>query len=70
MLDYNYFKNYYKKIAIDLGKQQAFDADLKAIEQINFTTNLDRAGQTAIRFIDEEAIEIVLNFSKENVRVL
>ena len=42
LLDYNCFRNYYKMIAIDLSKQQAFDADPKAIQQINFTGNLDR----------------------------
>ena len=41
LLNYNYFKNYYKMIAIDLSKQQAPDADQKAIQQINFTVNLD-----------------------------
>ena len=41
LLDYNYFNNYDKMIAIDLSKQQAIDADLKAIQQINFTGNLD-----------------------------
>ena len=35
LLDYNYSKHYYKTIAIDLSKQQALDADLKAIQQIN-----------------------------------
>ena len=30
-LDYTYFKKYYKMIAIDLSKQQALDADPKAI---------------------------------------
>ena len=29
LLDYNYFKNYYKMIAIDLSKQQALEADAK-----------------------------------------
>ena len=29
-------------IAVDLSKQQALDDDPKAIEQINFTANLDR----------------------------
>ena len=43
LLDYNYFKEYYKRIAIHLCKQQALDADPKAIQQINFTGNLDRA---------------------------
>ena len=39
---YNYFKNYYKMIAIDLSKRQALDADPKAIQQINFTENIER----------------------------
>ena len=37
LLDYNYFKDYCKMIAIDLSKQQALDADPKAIQQIIFT---------------------------------
>ena len=37
VLDYNYFKDYCKMIAIDLSKQQALDADPKAIQQIIFT---------------------------------
>ena len=41
LLDYLYFKEHYKLIAIDLRKQQALDADPKAIQQINFTGNLD-----------------------------
>ena len=44
LLDYSYFKDYYKMIAIDLSKQQVLDADPRAIQQINFTPNLDRAG--------------------------
>ena len=55
LLDYIYFKNYYKMIAVDLSKQQALDADPKAIQQINFTANSDRAGNTRIYFILEEA---------------
>ena len=42
LLDYPYFKDYYKMIATDLSKQQALDADPRAIQQINFTANLDR----------------------------
>ena len=38
----NCLKNYYQKIAMDLSKQRAVDADLKAMQQINFTGNLDR----------------------------
>ena len=40
LLDYDYFKNYCKMIATDSSKQQALDADPKAIQQINFTRNL------------------------------
>ena len=50
LLDYNYFKNYYM-IVIDLSKQQALDADPKAIQQINFTGNLDlEEGATILKF--------------------
>ena len=42
-------------IAIDLSKQQALDADPKAVQQINFTVNLDRAGNTKFYFILEDA---------------
>ena len=41
LLDYNYFNKHYKTIVIDLSKQQALDTDLNAIQQINFTGNLD-----------------------------
>ena len=42
-------------IAIDLSKQQALDADQRAIQQINFTPNLDRTGNTTMFFIIEKA---------------
>ena len=51
LLDYSYFKDYYKTIAVDLSKQQVLDADPRAIQQINFTANLDRAGNTRFYFI-------------------
>ena len=47
----NYFKNYYKMIAIDLSKQQELGADPKAIHQINFMGNVDKAAQTTMFFI-------------------
>ena len=40
LLDYNYFNNYYKMIAIDMSKQLALDSDPKAIQQINFIEKL------------------------------
>ena len=70
LLDYRYFKDSYKMIAIDLSKQQALDADPRAIQQINFTANLDRAGNTKIYFIIEEAKDTKLDFSQGTVKVL
>ena len=57
-------------IAVDLSKQQALDADPKAIQQINFTANLDRAENTRIYFILEEAKDTVLEFSQGPVKGL
>ena len=70
LLDYPYFANTYKMIAVDLSKQQALDADPRAIQQINFTGNLDRAGNTRVYFILEEAKETILDFSQGTVKVL
>ena len=63
LLNYPYFKDSYKMIAVNLSKQQALDADPRAIQQINFTANLDRAGNTRIYFILEEAKETILDFA-------
>ena len=70
LLDYPYFMDTYKMIAVDLSKQQALDADPRAIQQINFTANLDRAGNTRVYFILEEAKETILDFSQGTVKVL
>ena len=65
-------------ITIDLIKQQAFDADPKAIKQINFTGNLDRSRNsddqiinvnTIMSFIIEEVKETILDFSQRTVKV-
>ena len=70
MLDYFYFKENYKMIAIDLSKQQVVDADPRAIQQISFTANLDRAANTTMFVITEEAKETVLDFLQGTVKVL
>ena len=70
LLDYSYFKDHYKLIAIDLSKQQVLDADPTGIQQINFATNLDRRGNTTMFFTIEEAKETVLDFSQGSVQVL
>ena len=57
-------------IAKDLSKHQALDADPKAIQQINFTANLDRAGHTRFYFILEEAKETVFEFLQGKVKIL
>ena len=70
LLDYPYFMDTYKMIAVDLSKQQALDADPRAIQQINFTANVDRAGNKRVYFILEEAKETILDFSQGTVQVL
>ena len=60
-------------IAVDLSKHQAFDADPRAIQQINSTANLDRGNEytyTRIFFILEEAKETILDFSQGTLKVL
>ena len=70
LLDYSYLKDHYKLIAIDLSKQQTLDADPRAIQQISFTANLDRVGNTTMIFIIEDVKETVLYFSQGTVKVL
>ena len=71
LLDYLYFKESYEMIAVDLNKQQALDADPRAVQQINFTANLDRAGKTTMFFIIEEAsLRIFTGNCKSLVNVL
>ena len=70
LLDYPYFKDSYKMIAVDLSKKQELDADPRAYPQINLTANLNRAGKTRIYFILEEAKETKLGFSTGTVKVL
>ena len=57
-------------IVVDLNKQQALDADPKAIQQINFTENLHRPGNKRFYFILEKVKETVFEFSQGPVKVL
>ena len=52
-------------IAIDLSKQQALDADPKAMQQINFIANINRDRNKTMFFITEEEKETILDFHKE-----
>ena len=67
LLDYSYFKNCYKMIAIYLSKQQALDVDPKVIQQINFNGNLENNATTF--FTVEKVKETVLGFSQGILKV-
>ena len=69
LLDYPCFKDSHKIIAVDLSKQNELDANPRATHQIHFAANLDRAGNTRIHFILEEAKETKLYFSQGTVKV-
>ena len=60
-------------ISIDLSKQQELDDEPKAIQQINFTSNLNPDGNVndnKMFFIIEETKETILDFSQRNVEIL
>ena len=61
-IDYHYFNEHCKMIAIDLSIQQELDGDLKTT---NFTRNLDRNENTTMILITEEAKETALDFSND-----
>ena len=65
LLDYIYFKKYYKMIAIDLSKQQALDADYILDYQIIYYFL-----NTRLYFILEEEKETIFEFSQGTVKVL
>ena len=56
--------------ATDLSKQHALGADPRAIQQINFTANLDKVNGATMFFVTEQAKETVFQFSQETVKVL
>ena len=61
-------------IAVDVSMQQALDADPKAIQQINFTANLEQETQESVSFLKKRkkllGLERILGFSQETVKVL
>ena len=68
LLDYDYFKQYYKLIAIDLSKQQALQENEDLIKQINFIGRLLEAGNVFI--IIEKKEHTILEFSQNFANVL
>ena len=55
-------------IAVDLSKQQGLDADPKAIQEINFSGNLEN--NAVILFIIKEVKETVLDFSQGTCKII
>ena len=68
MLEYDYFKNYYKLISIDLSKQQVLQENEDLIQQINFIGRLEQASNVFI--IIEKTENTILGFSQNFANVL
>ena len=68
LLDYDYFKKYYKLIAIDLSKQQVLQENEDLIQQINFIGRLTEAANVFI--IIEKKENTILEFSQNLVNVI
>lgn len=71
LLDYTYFQEKNKLNAKDLSKQEIFDADPKAIQQINFIECLDiDEYATVMFFFIEEVKKTILDFPQGTLTVL
>ena len=67
LLDYDYVKNNYKLVAVDLSKQKELDADPRAIQQIEFKYMLET--NSTIYWVLEKSKETILEFHKGTVKV-
>ena len=68
LLDYQYYKDHFQLIAVDLSKQKELDADPRAIQQIEFYGMLNTNSQVCTVF--EKSKETVLEFYKGTAKVL
>ena len=68
LLDCDYFKKYYKLIAIDLSKQQVLQENEDLIQQINFIGRLEQAANVFI--IIEKKENTILEFSQNFANVI
>ena len=68
LLDYQYFKDYYQLIAVDLSKQKGSDANPRATQQIEFYGKLGIDSQVCT--VLEQSKETVLEFSKGTAKAL
>ena len=71
-MDYAYFKDNYRLIAVDLSKQKALDADPRAFQQIVFQRVVTGAAGTKVRLytILEKSKETILEFAKGTAKAL
>ena len=69
LLDYYYFIEHYKLIAVDLSKQRELDADPRAIQQIEFKFMLEGANNSSIYWVLKKSKETILEFYKGTVKV-
>ena len=67
LLDYDYFKKYYKLVAIDLSKQQVLQENEDLIQQINF---IGRFTEAAVFIIIDKKEHTILEFSQNFANVL
>ena len=67
LLDYDYFKEHYKLVAVDLSKQKELDADPRAIQQTEFKYMLETS--STIYWVLEKSKETILEFYKGTVKV-
>ena len=73
MLDFASFEKNYRLIAADLSKQQALDADSRAIKQIIFTGKIKSTAantRVIIYYILRQSKQTILQFSKGPTKVL
>ena len=68
LLEYQYFKDHYNLIAVDLSKQKELDADSRAIQQIEFYGILKTNSQVFTSL--EKPKKTMLQFYKGTAKVL
>ena len=67
LLDFDYFKKYYKLVDVDLSKQKELDPDPRAVQQIEFKYML-RTNST-IYWVLKKSKETILEFYKGTVKI-
>ena len=72
MLDYAYFKDNYRLIAVNLSKQETLDADPRAVQQIVFQGVVGGENNTKVRLYTtlEKSKETILEFYKGIAKVV